>query len=355
MLFSDLSYYLFQEFQIILFALNVYVPEYSTQHVTLNPGSKYELKEGDSCVFIAHSRKDVEGACDLTLLAHMDSLENTHENPVPLKPQSSEKIITHIYKADYYTCDESVHSPCVLLNDNPVLMSTKMIIENTIGIRGFVLLCTSAYNVVRFVRTLRSSHLIPSELKPVVIMCKNPPIEKELQSLSQYPLVYIIVGDPEKSSDLKKAGLLNADKIVLLNLSHEKEDCPNDETLVDISTIMASNLIYKICEEAGVRKHIVTDLMKQSNIRFLAVSIKLIKSLKKEKLRKKCLISHADLKKSEKSIGSDIYYSSIFASGRVLTSMMLEALLASAFQQPYLVDIFNLLLGVRYKVFNYIN
>jgi hypothetical protein len=111
-------------------------------------------------------------------------------------------------------------------------------------------------------------HLTTSELKPIVIMCPTPPNESEFRKLAIFPLIYFFVGDPSKTSHLLNAGVLRADRIVLTNLTDTKLKKSKDyssstiesEAVNDSGTIMISNLIHKICEEAGVRKHIVTDL-----------------------------------------------------------------------------------------------
>jgi hypothetical protein len=144
-----------------------------------------------------------------------------------------------------------------------------MTIQDTQDISNFILLCSNSYQVFRFVCTLRSVHLTTSELKPIVIMCPTPPSESEFRKLAMFPLVYFFVGDPSKTSHLLHAGVLRADRIVLTNLADTKlkksnkdysESTIESEAVNDSGTIMISNLIHKICEEAGTRKHIVTDL-----------------------------------------------------------------------------------------------
>ncbi len=51
----------------------------------------------------------------------------------------------------------------------------------------------------------------------------------------------------------------------------------------------------------------------------------------------------------EKDWSDDIYLSPVFASGRVLTSSMLESILFQAYHNPFVLEIFNVFCGVRYK------
>lgn len=62
--FCELSYYLFCEFQIILFAVRVDVSglvssfeaDEEDRHTVLNPGPEYVLKADDECIFLAQDR-----------------------------------------------------------------------------------------------------------------------------------------------------------------------------------------------------------------------------------------------------------------------------------------------------------
>ncbi len=92
---------------------------------------------------------------------------------------------------------------------------------------------------------------------------------------------------------------------------------------------LVSNQIHRFCKASQVKKHIITDLKRQSNIRFL--------SIEKTPISKVAGTSR------------DIMYSSTFASGRVLTTMMLESVLSSSPHQPYQIDIFRNFCGMRYK------
>jgi hypothetical protein len=56
------------------------------------------------------------------------------------------------------------------------------------------------------------------------------------------------------------------------------------------------------------------------------------------------------IKNARLGTSGDIYFNPVYASGRVLTTIMLESILSNAYHQPSLVNIFNIFCGVRYKI-----
>ena len=55
--FSTMSFYIYRHFQIIAFAVDIYLPESDSFHLSLNPGLTYRFKPGDYCFFIAQSNE----------------------------------------------------------------------------------------------------------------------------------------------------------------------------------------------------------------------------------------------------------------------------------------------------------
>ncbi|KAJ3273769.1 hypothetical protein HDV01_003896 [Terramyces sp. JEL0728] len=182
--FAEVVSYLFKEFQIILFALDVYIPEKHAHHVVLNPGLQYTLKECDQCFFIAPQSK-------------FDKSESPDMEPI-----SPDVVLMHANSNTSF--DEYI-------KDYP---------PEAHRAKG---------DVFRFVCTLRSAHLTVNELKPILIMCQRPPNEKEFVRIANFPKVYFMIGAGNRTSDLLRAGVVTSDKVVLMNLSEEKtteEDDP---------------------------------------------------------------------------------------------------------------------------------
>ncbi|KAJ3312196.1 hypothetical protein HDV04_003329 [Boothiomyces sp. JEL0838] len=184
--FAEVTSYLLKEFQIILFALDIYIAEKQSHHVVLNPGLHYSLKEGDQLIFIAPQYSDVLAACELTEVEYLRSKVDKSEVPdiEPLSPDITVPRINSSKSFDEYAKDYP-----------PEAHRAKV-----------------------------------SELKPILIMCPRPPNQKEFNRLRNFPKVFFIVGTGNRRSDLTKAGVLTADRIVLMNLSQRSiEEKYNDE------------------------------------------------------------------------------------------------------------------------------
>ena len=215
---------------------------------------------------------------------------------------------------------------CLLIENYPSLES--MIIQDTTEMGHYILVLSNSFDIFRFVVTLRSSNLTASEFKPIVIMSNHQPSPIQYERLRIFPEIYFLKGDSKKRTHLERAGILKADKVVLFDLS-DCHDCGIDEDLVDSANILVFNLIYRLCREAGIRKNVVTCFRKQKNIKYLAYS-------RKE--------SNNDLS------SKDIIYNPVFASGQVLTTMMMESILSSSPSQPYLTEIFKSFCGVPVEI-----
>ena len=62
------------------------------------------------------------------------------------------------------------------------------------------------------------------EIKNIVFLCHRLPTHEEFNSLSKFPNVYYIQGEPRKKSDLLRAGIEASDKVVITNISDDKGD-----------------------------------------------------------------------------------------------------------------------------------
>jgi hypothetical protein len=227
--FAELSNFFFQEFQIILFALHLYIPSHNSKHVALNPGLKYNVKEGDQGFFIGTCYEDVRLIQTLTK-SQLSRLLQKKETTVPIENILTSSTSTcpispkSIYHKGYPISTKNSNVPLCLLLELPVQTSNQCIITSTDHLKNFILICSNNYRLFRFVCTLRSVHLTASELKPIVIVCYRPPSEQEFKLFACFPQVYFFIGDPSNVSVLEKVGMLQADRIVLTNLSDAAKD-----------------------------------------------------------------------------------------------------------------------------------
>ena len=201
-----------------------------------------------------------------------------------------------------------------------------MVLENAEPLKDFILVLTRTFDVFRFLVTLRNVNLTASEFKPILFMSGVPPSQEEFDKLSMFPEVFYMIGDVKKMSHLKRAGLEEADKIVVLDLS-DPEVPISDQNSIDSANILVFNLIQKILKDAGLRKHVIVLLRLQGSIKFLSSSKQMLSQSSK-----------------------DIVYSPAVASGQCLTSMMLESLVSSSYYQPYLGEMFRGFCGVPFSI-----
>lgn len=205
-------------------------------------------------------------------------------------------------------------------------MLESVVLENAAPLKDFILVLTRTFDVFRFLVTLRNVNLTASEFKPILFMSGVPPSQEEFEKLSMFPEVFYIIGDVKKMSHLKRAGLEEADKIVVLDLS-DPEVPTSDQNSIDSANILVFNLIQKILKDAGLRKHVIVLLRLQGSIKFLSSSKQMLSQSSK-----------------------DIVYSPAVASGQCLTSMMLESLVSSSYYQPYLSEMFRGFCGVPFSI-----
>ena len=104
-------------------------------------------------------------------------------------------------------------------------------ISNGHGLNQHIMLCTERYSIMHFIATARTCHLHPSEIRPILVLCPEPPTSEEFASLSIFPNLYFMTGNPHDISILKKANILQAHKIVLLNLSNQDPDLADSPTM----------------------------------------------------------------------------------------------------------------------------
>jgi hypothetical protein len=57
--FTELSAFLYDQFQVSLFAVEHNIPDYG-DHVMLNPGPDYNIVEGDRCYYISQSYREIQ-------------------------------------------------------------------------------------------------------------------------------------------------------------------------------------------------------------------------------------------------------------------------------------------------------
>jgi hypothetical protein len=230
--FSEISLYLFRQFQVVLFGLHVYLPKQRNHHVVLNPGKGYVLKPNDRLFIIAHSRDVVADIHDLTLVEFERS-----KFPVPRVQKSFQLVIPKSVRQHNSsetlngTEDETFigrpqahnykNPQCILLKKPAHL---ELVTVTHFELSNHVIIITNDFNVFRFICTLRLSSLMSHEIRPILVLCPRLPTSEEYSSFQSFPKLYFMIGDPHNSQHLNRANLFESYKIVLTNLSNSRSE-----------------------------------------------------------------------------------------------------------------------------------
>jgi hypothetical protein len=226
--FSDISLYLFRNFQVILFGVHVFLPDKNVHHVVLNPGRSYVLKPQD-CLFLVAQTSEV--VSDIGALTHTEfertklafsRVRKAFKLAVPKGEQSSNlnELVDKLYVGRPQTKNYKI-SHCILLKE-PVSLESACVLHT--DEKEHVVIISNDYGLFRFVCTLRQASLMAHEVRAIVILCPRPPTREEFASLQSIPKLQIIVGDPHNASDLQRANIFDAYKIVLINLSNSRQE-----------------------------------------------------------------------------------------------------------------------------------
>ena len=363
--FTDLSYYLFKEFQVILFGLAISTHDSSDAHVMLNPGRQYVLKEDDICLLISNNEQDINDIRDATRAEverlFSDSVYDTFEDSRntftvrrPIRTSTMYRLSSGVHKSDDFVqaypvrfSHEDKVPLCWLVKKR--CTTQEILITSASHIHFHVILCSLHYEHFRFLCTLRSAYLPREQLKPVVILCPRKPTDEEFQALSVFPEVYVMVGSPGLKYDLDRANIESCDKIVIKGMqSPEGITEDSEDYFNDSSPIMIAHLIHSMFKGQD-RKYVVVELDKRSNIRFLRPTAKKRGFTSKKLLNIQSQVRQHLTRGSEFGWTDNCYFTPNFSSGRVLTSSMLEPILFHAYHNPYILDIFYAFCGVQYQ------
>jgi len=182
-----------------------------------------------------------------------------------------------------------------------------------------------------FIVPLRSYSLKKYSLNPILLLLENEPDETFLEIIKSFPLVYWMKGSINSLEDLLKAGINEAEYLIVIN----KENCElNDETgLNDAQTIMAVQYIFRMFPKVKI----CSEIIDSNNMRFV-----------KFKAHDHFSQQISKREKIERMKGSQIAYlfRLPFASGSVFSAAMLDTLLYQSFIKPYLINIVRLMIGI---------
>ena len=227
--------------------------------------------------------------------------------------------------------------------------------------------------LIHFILPLRNKYLPEKLLKWIVILAPSLPQEIH-DSLSKFPKVIFIQGDPLYPENLFRANVSTADIAVILssvstNGNNDKENDLNeiigkeddgggkdsgdnsnsskiDEEMVDSKALF----IYKSIKKLNNSIQIITELLRTNDIEFL-LSSRHLKKLYKDSFRtlkklEKSQNSQSQIHDDNESNGENLHYehTSVYAAGEVYLPSIVDKITSQIFYNSNLLTILNLLL-----------
>ncbi|KAF9160445.1 hypothetical protein DFQ26_005503 [Actinomortierella ambigua] len=309
-----------------------------------------------------------------------------------------------------------------LLIDPPKSIHSRLKKDLT-RLKNHVLVCSPpGEDLYRFIATLRLAPIGSEDLKTIVVLTNGPLDEGgndgddgspsaaangsgakiHGNAILAFPRVYWIIGNCRQRRDLVRAGLLGANRIVVM--SHAKECDGSQDEFADSVAIMANHMIHQTLYERGLlgRQSIVVELKESTNIRFLRMRPDLTELFAfKKRLSPPRAVCIPELRPPSSSsppsqdgtrlsstrgattampVGpgrdtptelgldaaassakpyalgqgsglrsSQVVMSPIYASGQVLVGSLLDNVLFQSYTKKHIIDLIKLCCGVRFK------
>ncbi|KAJ3074306.1 potassium channel, sub T, member 2 [Podochytrium sp. JEL0797] len=373
--FNEASLLVFREFEICMIGVRIFHAGTSFKSLVLNPGASYRLSSNDDIVFIAQSEVDVQLFSKLTrdffeknIKCSSANAQHFHTPPTQdrflspgtcLTPARKRETVKKITNRKSFVVDElkpviflgvpeapyedtTVPQCCLVLSPLPL---DKLKVESAVDWEGHLLVCTGNFNLFKFLCSLRSSHL--ENHHRILLLAARGPTKEEFDTLSVFPDVYFMVGDPEQQRVLFKAGIRGCLKVVVMNMGSN-----GSGEFAGSSAIMISHLIYHMYKRSLLVKKVVhIEAAKLNLINFLQPTPTTSFSIKgNSSLFPHSRAKPADLVEvEERNIPGEVsyFYTPVFAAGRVVVAPMLVSLLFQLQQNPCLLEVFLMLCGVE--------
>ncbi|KAI8052598.1 calcium-activated BK potassium channel alpha subunit-domain-containing protein [Gilbertella persicaria] len=324
--FGQAVMYIYEETQVILFAVKTFMKERNDYEILLNPSNSYEMKTLDECVYIAEGPKEVQDIHNLnkpgfgfiesynksvhkakeqdshlpssshqktqaflassfnrqSRSSSSSSSSSSHKSKVAKQPFSVSKLpsrrhalltgsralITRIGKTSYEKeiVDDTSLPLCCLL-EKPVKLED-VTIQSAEGMHNHILVCLhrEVVNMFKFIYNLRSPNIKMNELQDIVLLCSKKPSSKIFELISTFPKVYFMQGNCRHPDDLLRAGAKRAKQVVVMS---EKECLDQYERNSDSPAVMTSHILDLLLQERPKDAYTIVNLIEKSNIRFM--------------------------------------------------------------------------------------
>ncbi|CAO3703026.1 unnamed protein product [Rhizopus stolonifer] len=296
--FGQASLYLFEEAQVILFAVKTFMQSKNEYEILLNPSNSYVIRDTDECVYIAESPRNIRELESLPRLGTFYSLdpnqkickkpfeagfaqvsqaatktENTTEidqsyRVAKLPSQGhailtgSRSLIKRIGKRS--PSQSSVNEendtslPLCYLLKTPVNLK-QITIESAQEMTGHILVCLhrEMINMFKFIYNLRSPNIKHDEIQDIVLLCPTEPSKKAFELINTFPKIHFLQGNCRQPEDLLRAGAKTAKQVVVMS---EKECLDQYERNSDSPAVMASHILDLLLEERPKDAYTIVNL-----------------------------------------------------------------------------------------------
>ena len=248
-------------------------------------------------------------------------------------------------------------------------------IKDRNDIKNHIIICGMHQELIHFILPLRNKYLPEKLLKWIVILAPSLPQEIH-DSLSKFPKVIFIQGDPLYPENLFRANVATADIAVILSsvsfngkndketeineiIGKEKEDAnvgkdggenKNSNTIDEEMIDSKALFIYKSIKKLNSSIQIITELLRTNDIEFL-LSSRNLKKLYKNSYRtikniEKNLNKQTQIYDDNDSNGENLHYehTPVYAAGEVYLPSVVDKITGQMFYNSNLLTILNLLL-----------
>ena len=339
--FCQISKKIYEEYDAIAFALEIDINGKTI--ISLNPGEFFIEKTSDIredvkfYIYLICSDKEI--ADQIEEASSSNSKEETNiieineekdDEQESLLPEK--KVQTKVYEfmkmnfEDIQELDENdfLNEPCEEEDDYYIIKNfvnnnvdvKKDSIRNSDVYKNHILVCGTHPSLYYYILPLRARYLGKENIKYLVILANNMP--KDLwDSISRFENIILINGSPLSVEDLLRANIEYADKAVILGNNNINDNY--DKQMIDGETIF----IYKAIKKCNPNIQIMAELVYDSNIEFL--------------------LPDDELKKFN---NGEIHFvnTSVFSSGEVYVSSIIDTLTCQAYYNKHIVTIIGQLL-----------
>ena len=338
--FCQISKKIYEEYDAIAFALEIDIN--GKTMISLNPGEffieKFRDEREDVKFYIYVICSDKEIADQIEEASQINDNEESEvsekENEKNENNDSGQHKIMQtkfhdymkMYLDDIQELDENefLNEPCEEEDDyyiiknfvNNIVDVKKDSIKNSDIYKNHIVVCGTHASLYYYILPLRAKYLGKENLKYLVILTNDMP--KDLwDSISRFENIILINGSPLNVEDLLRANIEYADKAVILG-NNNKNIIYNNQ-MIDCETVF----IYKAIKKCNPDIQIMTELVYDSNIEFL--------------------LPEEELEQFDNGI---IPYerTSVFSSGEVYVSSIIDTLTCQAFYNKHIVTIIHQLL-----------